>query len=181
MKKYLLLAITCLACGCIYAQQPNADSLAYQNQRQKINAMLAARAAKFNQYDASLSKHTGIFGMQTKKDIRHSNDILMDIVNTDNDILKQTKVLLTFKNNQLDSRTFQQQTIQTKVHEKENDVLAYMNTINKLRDQNDKLKANAQKAEKAQSRMEFWLTLVSALFIATSILFLLNKKRAIKA
>ncbi|NCD71915.1 hypothetical protein GSY63_21310 [Mucilaginibacter sp. R11] len=174
-----MLIITCLACGSIYAQ-PNTDSLAYQNQRQKINAMLAARSAKFDQYDASLSKHTGIFGMQTKKDIRRSNDILMDIVKTDNDILKQTKVLLTFKNNQLDSRVFQQQTIQTKVHETESNVLAYMNTINKLRDQNDKLQAGIKNAEKGQSTMEFWLIAVIFLFIITSILFVLSKKRAIK-
>jgi hypothetical protein len=59
--------------------------------------MLAARSVKFGQYDASLSKHTGIFGMQTKKDIRRSNDVLMDIIKTDNDILQQTKVLLTLK------------------------------------------------------------------------------------
>lgn len=180
MKKLLLSAIICLAYGMVYAQ-PNADSLAYQNQRKKINDMLAARSIKFGQYDASLSKHSGIFGMQTKKDIRRSNDILMDIVKTDNDILQQTKVLLTMKNSQLDYRTFQQQAIQTKVKETEDNSLAYMATINKLRDQNDKMKAEVQNAEKNQARLKFWLIISLILFIVTSILWITSKKRAIKA
>ena len=61
--------------------QPNTDSVAYQAERIKINSMLALRKQKFGEYDESLSKHTGIFGLQTKKDIRRSNDILMGIVN----------------------------------------------------------------------------------------------------
>jgi hypothetical protein len=75
----------CLFCAYSFAQKTNTDSLAYQLQRKKINDMLDVRKQKFGQYDESLSKHTGIFGFQTKKDIRRSNDILMDIVNTDND------------------------------------------------------------------------------------------------
>lgn len=180
MRKLLLPAAMCLAFGMSYAQ-PNPDSLAYQNQRKKINDMLAARSTKFGQYSASLSQHSGIFGMQTKKDIRRSNDILMDIVKTDNDILQETKVLLTLKNNQLDYRTFQQQTIQTKVKETEDNSLAYMATINKLRDRNDKFQSDAQKAEKSVSQMKFWLIISLILFIITSILWLTSKKRAIKA
>src|ERR1700710_330540 len=91
---FLFLSISAFA-------QVNSDSLAYQLQRKKINEMLAQRTLKFGQYDASLSMHTGIFGFQTKKDIRRSNDILMDIVKTDNDIYKELKILL-------DYRVFQQ-------------------------------------------------------------------------
>ena len=83
-----------------FAQTAN-DSLAYQLQRKKINNMLAVRKIKFGSYDQSLNMHTGIFGLQTKKDIRRSNDILMDIVQTDNDIYKELKILL-------DYRAFQQ-------------------------------------------------------------------------
>src|ERR1700748_1344320 len=90
----MLLSLTASA-------QYRSDSIAYQLQRKKINAMLAERTKKFGLYDESLSKHTGILGLQTKKDIRRSNDILMDIVKTDNDIYKELKILLEF-------RTFQQ-------------------------------------------------------------------------
>ena len=87
---------------------------------------------KFGQYDNSLSQHTGIFGLQTKKDIRRSNDILMDIVRTDNEIYKQLKILL-------DYSIFQQTQVLDKSKENEATTIAYMRNINKLRDQNKQL------------------------------------------
>lgn len=136
MKNILLLAAACiLFVGNILAQ-PNSDSLAYELQRKKINSMLAVRSQKFGKYDQSLSQHTGIFGLQTKKDIRRSNDILMDIVKTDNAIYKQLKILL-------DYRTFQQTQVVDKSKEIESTNLHYMNTINTLRRQNEKLTKDA--------------------------------------
>lgn len=98
--------------------------------------MLAVRSQKFGKYDQSLSQHTGIFGLQTKKDIRRSNDILMDIVKTDNAIYKQLKILL-------DYRAFQQTQAVDKSKEIESTNLHYMNTINTLRRQNEKLTKDA--------------------------------------
>jgi hypothetical protein len=136
MKNFLLLGVACfLFIGNTYAQI-NSDSIAYQLQRKKINSMLAVRAQKFGKYDQSLSQHTGIFGLQTKKDIRRSNDILMDIVKTDNAIYKQLKILL-------DYRTFQQTQVADKSKEIETTNLHYMNTINVLRRQNEKLTKEA--------------------------------------
>ncbi|MEP6612551.1 MAG: hypothetical protein ABJA76_11720 [Mucilaginibacter sp.] len=136
--------------------QFKSDSLAYQLQRKKINAMLSQRAAKFGQYDESLSKHTGIFGFQTKKDIRRSNDILMDIVKTDNDIYSELKILLEY-------RTFQQKQVQTHTKEAENSTLGYMATINKLRAQIDALKKEAEKdhANDAELRKMMLITIIA--------------------
>src|ERR1700679_369684 len=77
--------------------QPYTDTLTYHIERNKINSMLQARAAKFGQYDESLNEHTGIFGFQTKKDIRRSNEILMDIVRTDDSIYREIKILLEYR------------------------------------------------------------------------------------
>src|ERR1700749_2111564 len=100
-----------LALSSLVAQaQPSPDSVAYNLQRQKINTMLAQRTQKFGQYQQSLSQHTGIFGLQTKNDIRHSNDILMDINKTDDDIYAQVKILLQMT-------VFQKQQIQNKTKE----------------------------------------------------------------
>ena len=62
------------------------DTSAYELQRAKINALLAERSTKFGQYDKSLTTKTGIFGFQTKKDIRNSNEIIK--------ICKQSKLEL---------------------------------------------------------------------------------------
>jgi len=168
MKKiviYLLLSITTI----VARAESNPDSLAYELQRKTINKMLDQRRQKFAQYDESLSKHTGIFGLQTKKDIRRSNDILMDIVKTDNEIFKQLKILLDF-------RVYQQTQVQTHSNQVENDVVAYMATINKLRNQIDQIKKQADQEKKhAYSTNRTWFIIVLVLFI--SLIIFLSKKR----
>jgi len=152
MKTILLFII--IACTAFVAfGQYKSDSVAYQQLRIKINAMLAERTKKFGLYDESLSKHSGIFGLQTKKDIRRSNDILLDIVKTDNDIYKELKILLEF-------RTFQQKKVQTKTKEIENSSLGYMTTINTLRSQNDALRRRAEKEEVEHEKTRNSLVLV---------------------
>jgi hypothetical protein len=150
--------------------QANKDSTAYEAQRNRINDMLQQRSQKFGQYDQSLSQHTGIFGFQTKKDIRRSNDILMDIVKTDNDIYAQLKILL-------DYRAFQQ--TQTLDHSKqtEQNNLGFMNTINKLEAVNNKLKQQLEDAEKSKKTAARNFILIVVL-MAASILLLLRSKYA---
>jgi len=175
MKKFALFAMVCLWHAPIFAQTKtkNPDSLMYQTQRQKINAMLDARHRKFGQYDQSLKMHTGIFGLQTKKDIRRSNDILMDIARTDDSIFIQTKILLSY-------RTFQQQQAEQKSTQSEDYSLKYMNTINRLRDQIDKMKQDqltAQKQQQSSVRLHY----IIFVLMLGSILFLLFRKKRVVA
>jgi len=168
MKKLILLGLICFMSEIIFAQA-NTDSLTYQLERQKINSMLAQRALKFGQYDESLSMRTGIFGFQTKRDIRRSNEILMDIVKTDDSIYKEIKILLEY-------RAFQQSQAQSHSNETEEYNIGFMNTINKLRNQLDQLKAGAQKQEQQREKT---LLLYIAIFILmlASILYLLIRNR----
>jgi hypothetical protein len=172
MKRFVLLVLICLWCADTYAQKVNADSLAYQLQREKINHMLDARKEKFGQYDQSLRMHTGIFGLQTKKDIRRSNDILMDIVKTDDDLFKEIKILM-------DYRIFQQQQVQSKSVETENVNLGFMNTINRLRKQIDQSKQDTQKEKERHGNIIRTFIILFVLMLG-SILYLLIKKRAVK-
>jgi len=133
--------------------------------------MLAQRTLKFGQYDQSLSMHTGIFGFQTKKDIRRSNDILMDIVKTDDDIYKELKILL-------DLRTFQQTQVQTHSKETENNTIGFMTTINKLRDQVDQLKADAAKQQQEHDKTVRWLILLLIALLIATLYFASRKRKA---
>lgn len=188
MKNILLLLAGLLLAAPLFAQNTvNADSLAFQNQRTKINSMLTQRQLKFGEYDASLSQHTGIFGMQTKKDIRRSDEILMGIVQMDNAIFNETKILLKYSADQLQSRTsqlesqrFQQQNVQYQVQQSQDNTLAYMGTINELRNQNDELKQRVKQAEHEITVAYRWIVIVVVLMVA-SILLILMKKRAFKA
>jgi hypothetical protein len=167
MKKFILSLLTSFITLAVVAQN-NTDSLAYQLQRKKINTMLAQRAQKFGQYDKSLTMHTGIFGLQTKKDIRRSNDILMDIAKTDNDIYKQIKILLDF-------RAFQQTQVQTRSNQVEDNQLGYMTTINKLRGQIDTLKADALKQQKENDALR--RNFIIAVIVAGLLVLLLLRRR----
>ena len=155
------------------AQNRNPDSLAYQLQRVKINKMLGLRRQKFGQYSESLSRHTGIFGLQTKKDIRASNEILMDIVKTDEGIFREIKTLL-------DYRTNQQAQVQNHNAEVENYNLGFMTTINKLRQETEQLKQELKQQQQQQQSMGRNYLIMIALMLG-SILILFFKRRRTKA
>lgn len=170
MKKLILFLPILFMCAATSAQQ--ADSLAYQLQRKKVNNLLTQRTVKFNQYFESLDTHTGIFGLQTKKDIRRSNEILMDIVQTDNAVFKELKILL-------DYRTTVQTEVLGRSQESENRNLSFMATINKLRNQTDKLKTEAD--ENSKEAEHFKNLLIVAFILILFLLFLFIRIKSTKA
>ena len=175
MKKFILIVFTCLLFAYTFGQGVS-DSTAYQLQRKRINAMLEQRGQKFGQYDQSLKQHTGIFGLQTKKDVRRSNDILMDIVKTDNDIYAQLKILLNY-------HIFQQTQVQSKLDsskQTETYNIGLMNAINRMRSENDKLKADLSDATKSEARTTRNFIIVLVLMLV-SILLILRRKYAAKS
>lgn len=122
------------------------DSLMYELQRTKINSMLDSRSLKFGQYDFSLTNRTGFFGLKTKKDMQKSINILTEIIQTDNKIIKETKTLLDYKN-------YQQEKVSSKSKESESRSLAYMRTLNKLQKENENI--NSQIIEQKKDKNFF--------------------------
>lgn len=157
MKK-LILILLILLLPVLFVQAQQTDSLAYQLQHNKVNNLLAKRSIAFNQYFQSLDMHTGIFGFQTKKDIRRSNEILMDIVKTDNAIFKELKILL-------DYRTTVQTEVLDRSKESENRNTSFMNTINKLRNQTEKIRAEAAESNKQAEHFKNMLIATAALIL----------------
>ena len=140
MKKYLYLISLLLLNFQAFAKQ---DTSAYQLQRAKINALLAERSAKFGQYDESLNARTGIFGFQTKRDIKNSNEILRQIALNDNEIFTQLKVLLDYKDVQVEQ-------IKIAASTNSESSLNYRKTIKSLQDQNQILSENQDKVESSR-------------------------------
>ncbi|MFC5282119.1 hypothetical protein [Pedobacter alpinus] len=165
MKNLLLILLTLFSYKAFSFQ--NADSLAYELQRNKINSMLDAKAAKYGQFSESLNQKTGIFGLKTKKDMQKSMDILQAIIETDNAILKETKTLLDFK-------TYQQETISYKSKESESRNLAYMSTINKLQTENELVKAELKEQQKSKKFYQL-VTFALALAIISFAVFAFRK------
>ena len=141
MKKYYYLLFILFINFQAFAQQ---DTAAYAAQRVKVNSLLEERSAKFGKYDESLNQRTGIFGWQTKKDIKNSNEILRQVVLTDNNIFKELKLLMDYKDLQ------NQQKVAVADHSQER-IENYMQSIKKLQDQNEQLRKESKTSNQSLS------------------------------
>ncbi|MCX2574241.1 hypothetical protein [Pedobacter sandarakinus] len=163
MRKYVCLLSILIMGYQTFAQQ---DTSSYAAQRVKVNSLLAERSAKFGQYDESLTKRTGIFGWQTKKDIKNSNEILRQVVLTDNNIFKELKVLMDYK----DLENQKKVSIADNSQERINN---YMLTIKKLQDQNEELKKDI--AAKNGSGISYYI-IAFLLLVMFGGMYFFNKK-----
>lgn len=179
MHKYLI-AIACLwicSWGASYAQAIiRADTTGYEQQRQKVNDLLQQRSARFGQFEESLRQRTGIFGLKTKKDMQASIDILKEIVLTDNDIFRETKQLVDYKD-------LESEMIARQAEEFDGRITRYIATISKLqkeqaelRAQVDMLQANRQQTTGTLVFILVILALSAALIYA----YYIRPKRASK-
>jgi hypothetical protein len=63
----------------------------------RLKELIDQRKEKFSDYFESIEKKSGIFGNKTKKDLTRSNDVLRDIVRTDNEIISVLNRALDYK------------------------------------------------------------------------------------
>ena len=157
MTKYLLLI---LLVGLSVTALAQADSTAYQLQRNKVNALLAQRSSSFGQYQQSLNQKTGIFGMQTKRDIKHSNEILRQITLHDNKIFRELKVLMEYKEMQV-------QQVQNTAQINNERVQDFTVAIKKLNDRNKALTLRAEQAEQKLTLFYYIAAVMALVFIVT--------------
>lgn len=165
-----LLLFICLSIS-ISASAAQSDTSAYQVQRLKINALLAERSAKFGQYDLSLSARTGIFGLQTKNDLKNSNEILRGIILNDNNIFRELKVLMNYKDQEV-------QQVQTNAGNNAKRIESYMQAIKKLQDQNEELKKKTEVIAAEKNTETYSIIFLILIIIIGGIFFYskMNKK-----
>lgn len=170
MKLFASLLVLLMMNLTLWAQS---DTSAYNIQRTKINQILQERSAKFSQYDNSLGKRTGIFGLKTKRDMQASNDILTQIVLTDNEIFSELKILLDFKD-------FEKKEVEHRAQTIEGRIERFQATITRLQQQNDKLKAENELRAIHAEQMVIYLTL-SMLALVIAVIYALRLKKLRKA
>ena len=160
--------IILLFCCCSYTEILAQSLSPYEVQRQKVNQLLVERSNKFSQYDKSLAARTGIFGLQTKKDIKNSNEILREIVLNDNAIFRELKVLLDYKD-------LVTQEISQAANTKEDRIKDYKKSIKKLQDQNELLKIKLEKTESGETFQFILIILLIVALLGLSVLFYKTK------
>ena len=143
------------------------DSSAYEAQRNKINKLLNERSSRFGQYDSSLGKRSGIFGLKTKRDLQFSNDILRQIVLTDNDIFSELKVLMDYKD-------FEKKQVEARAETVEGRIDRYQTTITRLQQENEKLRVDSEKSVVHADKLFNYL-LISVIVLLLSLFFICMK------
>ncbi len=138
-------------------------------QRQKVNDLLAQRSARFGQFDESLKKRTGIFGLKTKKDMQASIDILKEIVLTDNNIFRETKMLLDYKD-------FEKSQIAQQASEFDGRINGYIKTIGKLQREQERMVSAIDALEKT-NRFYGGLLLIAILAIFGGIAYVFIRRQ----
>jgi len=141
----------------VFAQS---DSSAYEVQRIIINQLLAERRSRFGQYENSLDKRTGIFGLKTKKDMQFSNDILRQIVLTDNDIFSELKILLDYKDLEKEQVKIRAETVEGRIGR-------YQTTITGLQQENEKLRTETEKKNEDYDKQSIYLLLLAISLFAS--------------
>lgn len=161
----LLTAVFCLANIPASAFRMQTDTSAYQFQRLKINGLLAERSARFGQYDQSLNTRTGIFGFQTKKDIKNSNEILRQIVLNDNTIFKELKILMDYKDQEVKQ-------VMNNASSNNSRIDSYMLAIKKLQDQRQKLNEELDALERSKDLAHYIILFLILVMAAGSYVFM---------
>ena len=90
MKKTILIIF---AFCCFHVTVAQNDMM----EKKKLYDLLEQRKQRFNSYSSSIEKRSGIFGNKTKKDLQQSNEILREVVRTDNDIINVLNRAVDFK------------------------------------------------------------------------------------
>ena len=169
-----LLLGTLLPCPTAVVAQPSAsDTSGYEAQRQKVNGLLQRRSARFGQFDESLKKRTGIFGLKTKKDMQASIDILKQIVLTDNDIFRETKMLLDYKD-------FEKSQIALQANEFDGRINGYIKTISKLQREQERLSAEVDRLEKSNLRTQGLAVLFAFAAVGVGLFLLIRWQKLTK-
>lgn len=151
-----------------------ADTVEYEQQRQKVNELLQQRSARFGQYEESLMQRTGIFGLKTRKDMQASIDILKEIVLTDNHIFRETKQLVDFKD-------FEKEMIARQAREFDSRINGYIATISKLQKEQVALREQVEALQAKQQRSSstaIFILVVGAIVAVLVYMYYIRPKRA---
>ena len=148
-----------------------ADSMTFEAQRERVNHLLDERSRRFGEYDESLQKKTGVFGLfKTKKDMQKSIDILRQVVLNDNNIFIETRKLL-------DLKDAQSERYQRLAAEYDNQVSAYMKTITKLQNENDKLREELKSMENTDrgSGIMLYISIIVIIGLIIALIYQYNR------
>jgi hypothetical protein len=132
-----------------------------------LKLLLQERKDRFEQYTEHLDDKSGIFGFQSKKDIKYINEILKDIVRTDNKIILELDNLSDQTKLQSKSYEYENKRASEDLVTLEMQNRKYLAAIDTLNKQVSFYKSSAEKSKGSSSYK--WLCIL--LFFSTFVLY----------
>src|SRR6185369_7534982 len=97
-----LILFSCLA----FAASMQILAQGTTEERKDLHDLIDIRRSKFESYSHSLEKKSGIFGNKTKRDMQLSNEVLSEIVETDNRIISLLNHVVNFRSYEKVNNTY---------------------------------------------------------------------------
>lgn len=155
MKNIVLSILICFIVSAVDAQSaPDSD-------KQLLFQILKERQEKFSAYTKSLDESSGIFGMKTKKDLKNSNAILIEIVKLDNRLIAVLNRQLNYKDYEKTTMNYQGLDDQKKLDLLEQNIQF---SENKIKELNAKLLEDQQQIKNRNRLIVVLILILSALF-----------------
>jgi len=152
MKKKIVLTVALVLFSLKnYSQDISVD-------KKELHDLLESRKQKFGSYSSSLSKRSGIFGNKTKRDIQKSNEVLIDIVKTDNMIISSLNRVVDFRN-------FEKTNMNYDIRQRDDELQNLRKASDTLAKQVDVLTLSNAKGKSQIKRLRWSVYLLSALVI----------------
>ena len=142
MKKIFIFFLTLLlsAVTVLSQERTTQDRTA---DRAELQKRLEERQKKFDAYSESLKKRSGFFGGKSKADIQHSNAVLRDIIETDNQIIKVLNRVVDFRTYEKVNMNYDLLSCNERVTNLQNAVEMLNNRVSKLASSNAELDKKA--------------------------------------
>ncbi|MCS4433715.1 Clp protease ClpB [Aquiflexum sp. XJ19-10] len=150
MKRYLLIVLL-LAPISLFAQA-------------KLDKLVSERTKMHAAWKDSESKKTGIFGNRTKKDMIETNEWMERIIQKDNQIMEELKMLSEIEKTEI---TYEKNDYKFISQKQEREIAMLKRALEE--------KEGLVIEEKSESRTYEWLTFI--LFLSTAVLAFLNWKK----
>lgn len=126
--------------------------------RKELQGLLEERNQKFGTYTNSLTKHSGFFGNKTKKDILHSNEILIEIVRTDNRIISVLNRVVDFRN-------FEKTNMNYDLHQRDEELQNLKHAADTLTKQTDSLTLSNKILKSKTTKLQWIVYILSAMLV----------------
>ena len=131
----------------------------------KLQRMIEERDLLHAQWKASESKKTGIFGNRTKKDMIETNEWMERIIQKDNQIMEELKMLSEIEKTEI---TYEKNDYKFISQKQEREIAMLKRALEE--------KEGLVIEEKSESRTYEWLTFI--LFLSTAVLAFMNWKKS---